>query len=252
MISTWKLAIPIALAVATMSCAQPETQEAQPETQEAQTGVDPETLAADERPDPTVVEGGHYKVEFENDRVRVLRITYGPGEESVMHYHPDHVAVFLNDQHWEFHFPDGTTREVHGEAGGHLFVPEGQHGGRNASDQPAHVVAIELKSASSSAAGEAGPDATVVDADHYQTEFENDRLRIVRITYGPGEESVMHYHPDHVAVFLTEHHGEFQFPDGTKEEVHANAGEHVFGPAGQHLPKNIAEEPLELVLVGLK
>ena len=27
----------------------------------------------------------HYKVEFENERVRVLRIKYGPGEKSVVH-----------------------------------------------------------------------------------------------------------------------------------------------------------------------
>jgi len=27
----------------------------------------------------------------------VLRITYGPGEQSVMHHHPDHVAVALGD-----------------------------------------------------------------------------------------------------------------------------------------------------------
>ena len=33
--------------------------------------------------DATKVDPKHYKVEFENDEVRVLRITYGPGEKSV-------------------------------------------------------------------------------------------------------------------------------------------------------------------------
>ena len=46
--------------------------------------------------DPAKVDSNHYKVVFENDDVRVLRITYGPGEKSVMHYHPDAVAVFLD------------------------------------------------------------------------------------------------------------------------------------------------------------
>jgi hypothetical protein len=47
--------------------------------------------------DPVKVDPKHYKVDFENDKVRVLRITYGPGEKSMMHYHPDGVAVYLTD-----------------------------------------------------------------------------------------------------------------------------------------------------------
>jgi len=38
--------------------------------------------------DAVKVDGKHYKVMFENDQVRVLHITYGPGEKSVMHEHP--------------------------------------------------------------------------------------------------------------------------------------------------------------------
>ena len=48
--------------------------------------------------DPTIVDSAHYKVEFENEQVRVVRIIYGPGEKSVMHEHPDGVRVFLTDQ----------------------------------------------------------------------------------------------------------------------------------------------------------
>ena len=47
--------------------------------------------------DPTVVDAKHYKVMFENDQVRILKITYGPKEKSVMHEHPNAVAVFLTD-----------------------------------------------------------------------------------------------------------------------------------------------------------
>ncbi len=47
--------------------------------------------------DPLKVDPKHYKVEFENDRVRVLRITYGPREKSVMHGHPATVAVFSTE-----------------------------------------------------------------------------------------------------------------------------------------------------------
>src|SRR2546422_5729557 len=38
------------------------------------------------------------------------------------------------------------------------------------------------------------PDAVKVDPKHYKVELENDRVRVVRITYGPREKSVMHGH----------------------------------------------------------
>ena len=47
--------------------------------------------------DAVTADPKHYKVEFENEQVRVLRISYGPGEKSVMHQHPANVAVFLTD-----------------------------------------------------------------------------------------------------------------------------------------------------------
>ena len=101
-------------------------------------------------------------------------------------------------------------------------------------------------------AAETGPDPTVVDANHYTVEAENDRARVVRIRYGPGEESTMHYHPDVVGVFLTDQHTLMTMPDGSTEEVHTKAGDHISLPGGQHLPKNIGDAPSELVLVELK
>jgi hypothetical protein len=43
--------------------------------------------------DPTVVDAKHYKVMFENEQVRVLKITYGPKEKSVMHEHPNGITL---------------------------------------------------------------------------------------------------------------------------------------------------------------
>jgi len=47
--------------------------------------------------DPVKLDAKHYKVELENDRVRVVRIRYAGHEKSVMHGHPASVAVFLAD-----------------------------------------------------------------------------------------------------------------------------------------------------------
>jgi hypothetical protein len=42
--------------------------------------------------DPVKVDPKHYKVEFENDRVRVVRIKYGPGEKSAQIFTMDIVV----------------------------------------------------------------------------------------------------------------------------------------------------------------
>jgi hypothetical protein len=65
--------------------------------------------------DPVKVDPRHYKVEFENERVRVLRIKYGPGEKSVMHSHPESITVFLN---YRCESCEICSREISGEVWG--------------------------------------------------------------------------------------------------------------------------------------
>src|SRR6266487_1044283 len=61
--------------------------------------------------DPVKVDAKHYTVEMENEKVRVLRIKYGPHEKSAMHGHPALVAIMINDCHARFTYPDGKTEE---------------------------------------------------------------------------------------------------------------------------------------------
>jgi len=102
----------------------------------------------------------------------------------------------------------------------------------------------------------AGPalaqDPVVVDSAHYKLKFENEHVRVLRITYGPNEESVMHYHPAGVAIFLVDQKVQFTLPDGETVEVESKAGEVLWTQAGRHLPKNLMDHPLELILVELK
>src|SRR6202051_2588493 len=69
------------------------------------------TAATASAQDATKVDPKHYKVEFENDQVRVLRISYGPHEKSVMHSHPATVAVFLSDGQIKMTLPGGKAQD---------------------------------------------------------------------------------------------------------------------------------------------
>src|SRR5438045_1910981 len=49
--------------------------------------------------DPVTVDGRHYKVELDNEQVRVLRVHYEPREKGQTHEHIlNRVVVYLNDQ----------------------------------------------------------------------------------------------------------------------------------------------------------
>lgn len=96
------------------------------------------------------------------------------------------------------------------------------------------------------------PTTPKVDPKHYTVEFENDRVRVVRIKYKPGEKSVMHSHPESIAVFLTDAHAKFTYPDGKSEDIKAKAGSVLHMDAFTHLPESTSKKPFEVIQVELK
>jgi quercetin dioxygenase-like cupin family protein len=96
--------------------------------------------------DAVKVDPKHYKVELENEQVRVLRIHYGPGEKSVMHSHPASVAVFLTDGKVKFTTPDGKTQEAAAKAGEVQWEPAGPHLPENVGAKAFDLILVELKS----------------------------------------------------------------------------------------------------------
>lgn len=83
--------------------------------------------------DPVTVDPQHYKVEFENDKVRVLRIHFGPHEKSPSHEHLlNRVVFYMNDQ------PNAKADDVR-------MAGAATHTEENGSDQPADRIAVELK-----------------------------------------------------------------------------------------------------------
>jgi quercetin dioxygenase-like cupin family protein len=96
--------------------------------------------------DAAKVDAKHYKVAFENEHVRVLKVHYGPGEKSEMHSHPNAVAVFLSDAKGKFTLADGTTKEFSPKAGDVLWNDALTHLPENTGDKAFDVVVIELKS----------------------------------------------------------------------------------------------------------
>jgi hypothetical protein len=85
------------------------------------------------RLDPTVVDAKHYKIAFENECVRVLRVHYDAHDQGEQHEHIlNRVVLYLNDQ-------TGAKADDVRIAGA------GTHAEQNTGDQPANRIAVELK-----------------------------------------------------------------------------------------------------------
>jgi len=213
-----------------------------------------EAPAPADYPDAVTADPDHYSVEFENDAVRVVRIEYGAGEESVMHEHPDACGVMLGDASWRMTDPDGEVTEDVTALGEVDCFPGGVHLPANSGGEAAELVLIEFKDGAAAGTATAEyPDAVTADPDHYTVEWENDVARLLRIQYAAGETSVMHHHPANCAIFLGAQMVTFEMPDGeVMEPPVTELGQVDCFDAHDHLPTNVGEGQLELVLLELK
>jgi quercetin dioxygenase-like cupin family protein len=110
--------------------------------------------------DPANSNPEHYKVVFENERVRVLEYTDTPGDRTTPHQHPDSVMYTLSSFRRRLVSGD-AHRDVELQAGTVGWLPAQEHHGENIGDTPTHVIFVELKEpGTSSGAGPLGPQST--------------------------------------------------------------------------------------------
>jgi hypothetical protein len=97
--------------------------------------------------DPVKIDPKHYKVDFENSQVRVLRATVEGHGKTPRHEHAvNRVTVFLTDQEFRVTDPQGKVDLVKHKAGDAIWGTPITHMEENLSDKAFEVVAIELKS----------------------------------------------------------------------------------------------------------
>jgi quercetin dioxygenase-like cupin family protein len=95
--------------------------------------------------DPVKVEPKHYTLNFENDRVQVVSVIYGPHEKSGLHDHPGGVVVSITEAHLRFTDESGKTREVFAKPGEARWYPPFKHRVENLGDTTYRAVYIGMK-----------------------------------------------------------------------------------------------------------
>ena len=92
-----------------------------------------------EAQDPVTVDPEHYTVEFETERVRVLRVKFGPHEKTIMHGHPAALEINLTIAHLLVTYPDGTA-ETFMQGRASSLVSGSRAATRNLSDFPYEAI----------------------------------------------------------------------------------------------------------------
>jgi quercetin dioxygenase-like cupin family protein len=96
--------------------------------------------------DPLKVDSKHYKLEFENDQVRVFRVNIGPHESTPIHEHQLHrVMVYLTDANVRVTSADGKVETTPRKAGDIAEGGAARHSEQNLGDKPVQIIVTELK-----------------------------------------------------------------------------------------------------------
>jgi hypothetical protein len=166
---------------------------------------------------------------IENQWVRVLVAHQQPHVKTPLHEHKfNRVMVFLEPGREDFTYPGKPPDTMSFKAGEVQWSPAGGlHTAEITSPQPVTIVEVELKK--TGAKHPLDPD----DPRHDKVEFDNDQVRVLRVTIGPHQATPQFKNPlNRVIVYLT---GEVRWADPAVRKVE-NPGEH----------------PIDVVLVELK
>lgn len=98
----------------------------------------------------------------------------------------------------------------------------------------------------------AAQDSAKVDPGHYKVLVDNGVIRVLKVSYGPGEKSPMHSHPDAMLVPLATGKARFTMPDGKTQDRELVAEIPDYTPAFTHAPANIGTGPIDALLVEIK
>jgi len=218
-------------------------------------------------PDALVASPDHYKLEFENEFVRVLRVHYGPHDTSPMHVHPapGGVLVPLLEQNARLHGQDGSAQEVHFKIGQARWADskpgtdlsfQTTHWEENLSDQPFELIRVEVKPGAVKAAQTTELnelDPLIVDPQHYHLEMENQFVKVIRCRIPPHDRVAMHHHPvGAVVIFMTDQNLRQTAADGAASEAHNKNGKAIWTEPTTHMGENMSELPYEYIRVDIK
>lgn len=96
-------------------------------------------------------------------------------------------------------------------------------------------------------------DAVTIAPDLHEVIFENDKIRVLKVTVKPRDKAAMHWHPENINYILASGKLKFTKPDGTVAEVELTEGQVTSSPtASSHEVENVGESEVQTIQVEMK
>jgi quercetin dioxygenase-like cupin family protein len=107
--------------------------------------------------DPLAVAPEMYRLLFENERVRVMEVSFQPGQKIAAHSHPDHYVYVAEAGTLRIFKPDGTSTDVTVNVGDVVWIAAETHWAENIGATPVRLVVNEIKEPAAAAAVPSAP-----------------------------------------------------------------------------------------------
>ena len=201
--------------------------------------------------DPVKVAGGQYRLIAENEDVRLLEVNLAPGAKTVMHSHPDLMAVMLQPGVTKWTMPDGkTVQSTPDTKRGTVMAMDAQtHISENMGKTTLKAVLIEFKKPAPAAANArkaaSAPSCKVV--------AESPHATAQLCGGGVGSTTAKHTHSAGVVyVALTDVTAEITDGAGKTRTLEMKKDAAAIATPETHSAKNTGKAAYQLIVVDLK
>lgn len=190
---------------------------------------------------------------IDNDQAHVIVAHDQPHKKGSPHQHKlDRVMIYLQAGRQEFVPQGGSPYTLEWKAGDVKWSPAtGMHTSEIVSDNPVTMIEIEVKKPGDpSKKVTTTLDPLKVAPQAYKLEFQNEKVRVVRVRMDGNKGVPLHEHQfNRVVVYLTDQNGSMTTPDGQTTTAQHKAGEFSWGIPVIHKEQNNQPHPFEAIMV---
>jgi quercetin dioxygenase-like cupin family protein len=189
-----------------------------------------------------------YKVLADSLGIRMLDATYKPGDSSAMHAHPESAMYVLEGGSSLFTDNNGKATRADLRTGMSAISPAETHSVKNIGKNTTKVILVEINRQEGSAGSDSSMDATRIAPNLYKVLNDSMGIRVLQVSYKPGESSAMHSHPDAALYVIQGGTTEFTDKDGHKQTYTLKPGTAMVMGAGTHSVKNVGKTTTKSIL----
>jgi hypothetical protein len=216
--------------------------------------------------DPVKVAPQAYKLDFENDWVKVLRVHYAEKEKIPEHDHPATAAayVYLNDsgpvmfRHVGLSYGAVTRPAVKARSFRLWYAVKETHEVENIGDTPSNFVRIEFKTepvTPRSLRGKFQPEEYPLGENFQKVQFENEQIRATRLAIAPRKKLALSTAANEPALVVALSSASFKIKKGKARpsKLTLEAGKTAWIEQGAMIEfENMGDAPAELLRFDLK